>query len=476
MKKQSLTERFKQLAGIKPLYEQEDKLKAKPEDDEDIPLPPLDEPVDEPTDEPIDIPADSEDEIGDDTADDLEIPQGYELEDPIINTQDLELKAKDLGVFDKLEPEPEPQDTEFGTELEPTDDLEDPTKSNVMDIAGTPEWKSGRWTVNLKAKGSRKLNEGECKSLINEQNQPGLNCCVNNAYGSTNCNSFDVCTSNSQNYAPFTEPCNNPTNAGCNGNCIGSCGPGARSYLDYIMELTIADCVLGLTHTTNAIVCPFSSYDPTMNSGPGHLMIGWGAGECNSGTTIIPNPGDYVMMGGPNNMQSSGGVMKVISTNLFTTCAGCVPAGVYTLNSTAGNGPAACTQNNCDNTGNSICATTFLSPQIISAWSNAMANKACTGSQTYQGTINNQLPQAISLLTSNPNYNAGLNNPNYGWFMTLMSNQPNHGLLTFLNSSSQISYYANAMFGTGPQPGKGQFKWKLAKVLWAQCMMQQCNC
>jgi hypothetical protein len=113
------------------------------------------------------------------------------------------------------------------------------------------------------------------------------------------------------------------------------------------------------------------------------------------------------------------------------------------------------TGSGCDNSPNSQCAQTWFGANA-SNFTNFMANQACTGTHTYQGAHQYHLQGMHPLWYNRPNQNA----------------QWNPSMQNF----SDISQLATAGFGAGSagQPQKGQFKRKLAKAQWANCMKTTC--
>ena len=117
------------------------------------------------------------------------------------------------------------------------------------------------------------------------------------------------------------------------------------------------------------------------------------------------------------------------------------------------------TGSGCDNTPNSQCAQTWLHSSFVNnpSWTNFMSNKACTGTHTYIGVMNNLLPQIGTLWANKPNANVAWTQP---------------------NNYMDIHQMAVAGFGTGPAgaaAGRGQFKRKMAKMTWAWCMNSCCT-
>ena len=108
----------------------------------------------------------------------------------------------------------------------------------------------------------------------------------------------------------------------------------------------------------------------------------------------------------------------------------------------------------CDVTPNGPCAQQWFGQWANNAI-NFMANKDCTGQYTFQGVKNQFLPQVTTLWQNRPNQNASF---------------------TPVASWNDIHALTIAGFGTGPsgQPQKGQFKRKLAKISWANCMSVEC--
>ena len=79
-----------------------------------------------------------------------------------------------------------------------------------------------------------------------------------------------------------------------------------------------------------------------------------------------------------------------------------------------------------------------------------MSNKACTGTHTFSGVMNNLGGQVNALWMNRPNQNAQWN-PN-------INTQGFSGIITMANDAGFT------------QPQKGQFKRKMAKVSWANCV------
>ena len=119
----------------------------------------------------------------------------------------------------------------------------------------------------------------------------------------------------------------------------------------------------------------------------------------------------------------------------------------------AGSGSAG-SGSGCDVSSNSPCAQLHLG-SFANNFTSFMANKACTGTYTFESVVNRLMPEAMDMFTNRPNQNIQWN-----------SNLNAEGF-------SSISTLAREAFGTGSAgaaAGRPKFKRKLAKAMWANCM------
>jgi|9_EtaG_2_1085328.scaffolds.fasta_scaffold04091_6 hypothetical protein len=108
----------------------------------------------------------------------------------------------------------------------------------------------------------------------------------------------------------------------------------------------------------------------------------------------------------------------------------------------------------CDNTMNGSCAQQWLPSNLAASWQN-MTNFACTGGNTYDALISNNMNQVVQVFVQ-------------------------QNLTNFISQFSSVNNYSdisNLVNSTGlQQPQKGQIKRKLAKAFWANCMKTECQC
>ena len=155
-------------------------------------------------------------------------------------------------------------------------------------------------------------------------------------------------------------------------------------------------------------------------------------------------------------------------TGTGTTGPSCIQSSTQPSGATSGPHPdqatcqAACSQptgSACDNSPNSQCAQQWFGNHANN-FANFMSNKDCTGTHTYEGVMNNLLPQIVTLWQNRPNQNSA-------W---LIQGQGNN-----YNDIHQMTIDAFGTGGSG-QPQKGQFKRKVAKLYWAWCTHNACGC
>jgi hypothetical protein len=130
-------------------------------------------------------------------------------------------------------------------------------------------------------------------------------------------------------------------------------------------------------------------------------------------------------------------------------------------------------QTSCDNSMAGSCAQTHLPPNMN--WPN-MTNFACTGTHTFSGLFTNNMTQVQNLINIySPNASTGGSNNPVDLAAGVLFQFLFAGYLHSWSSlQSGINTYASTVGMT--REHRGQMKRKIAKAIWAQCMIQQCNC